>query len=127
MKYLLIILLTISLSCRQKQNETTVRIYSVDVDIETIFSIKCNDFLDTFDSTELKTKDVIEKSTVDDFQVKLKTLQLDSGKRDPDTRAIIILKNEVTTDTLCADRFTIKYRDKYYTMTVDLLKIIWSE
>jgi adenosyl cobinamide kinase/adenosyl cobinamide phosphate guanylyltransferase len=127
MKYSLIVFLAIFLSCGQKDNKTTIRIYSVDINITTIVSINCNNFLDSFDNAELKIDDFKERSTIDDFQRELRTLERDNEKRDPDTRAIVIVKNEIATDTLCADRFTVKYRDKFYVMTDDLSKIIWRE
>lgn len=127
MKYLPIIFLALILGCGPKNDNTTIRVYSVHLNITTIVSINCNNFLDSFDNAELKIDDLKKQSTIDEFQKELKTLEQDNDKRDPDTRAIIIVKNEITTDTLCADRFTIKYRDKFYVMTDDLLKIIWGE
>ena len=126
MKYSILFFLTFILGCIQKEDKTTIKIISVDVGITTIISIKCNDFLDSFDSSEFKIKH-LDKSTIDDVREELEGLKQEEDKRDSDTRAIIIVKDGIAIDTLCADRFTIKYRDKFYSMTDNLLKIIWTE
>ncbi len=97
------------------------------MNIETFISIQCSEFLNSFDSTEVKINDLIEKRTVDDFLQQLDNLGPDNDKRDPDTRALIIMRTKTTTDTICADRFSLKYKGKHYLMSDKLRKEIWAE
>jgi hypothetical protein len=129
MKSTLLICLTILIGCqakKEKVEDRTIEIYSVDMDIETIISIKCTKFMDSFDSAEFKIKYLNDDETVDNFLAQLGKLELDSSDRgDPDTRAKIIVK--ITSDTICADRFSLKYRDKYYLMSDELRRSIWTD
>lgn len=130
MKKILLICLTILAGCQtknEKASESTIEIYSVDMNIETIISIECTEFMDSFESTELKVELINEKQSVDRFLGHLDKLVLGNDRRDPDTRAKIIIKDKVNVDTICADRFSLKYRNRYYFMSDDLRKSIWTE
>jgi len=129
-KKLLLICLTILFNCQTKKDKSDdpiITIYSVDKDIETIISIQCSEFLNQFDGTEFKTKKLTEKRTVDYFLHQLEDLGLASDKRDPDTRGMILIKTKTATDTICADKFSLRYRNKYYLMSDKLRKEIWTE
>jgi hypothetical protein len=113
-------------SC-QTNKESTIKIRSVDMGISTIMSVTCENFESFFDSSQVRTKKVDQTESVKSFLSQLSQLELDNDKRDPDTRAIIIIRNATNIDTICADRFSLKYQDKYYIMSNDLRRDIWAD
>ena len=98
MKCYLLFILIILVSCQTNKESTDVEISSVDMDISTVFSIKCDEFNKHFDSTEVRTRHVNQTDSVKSLLLQLSQLELDNDKRDPDTRARIIIRNATTID-----------------------------
>lgn len=121
----LVIVLLMFANC-QTNKESIIEIRSVDMDISTVISIRCEEFEDSFKNTEVRLKNINHKDSVHRFLEQISQLKPDNDKRNPDTRAKIVIKNPFKTDTICADRFSLKYLDNYYVMSDELRKDIWS-
>lgn len=107
--------------------KVTVDIVAVDFNIETFASVRCSDFMETFEKREIKKQKIRSEKQVNKILDQLKNLQPTDSKRKTDTRAKLFVKYENGTDTICADRFLLIYKGTSYSMTEELRQIIWRK
>lgn len=94
----------------------------VDLSILTPVNIDCNNF-ESFFKDEIKVKTITDTSLINDFVSLLK--QLPSDSISPDTRIIVILyDNNNHRREICIDRLYIMEKNKTYSNTENLLKIL---
>lgn len=121
-KVCLILLIALS-GCQAKRNVLSVEIYSVEVDIETPYRIKCSDFSKSFQN-EISKRKISEENAIE-YLVSI----LDSSNKEDcsvDTRAILLLKFKDFTDTICANEYCLTYRNRSFRMPDKLKNIIWD-
>jgi len=119
------ILLIICLGCQSKQDILSIEISSVSKHIETFAAVDCGEFNDYFKDEILKQK-FDEKILIDRFMNMLNKLEKDTTGRIPDPRSQVLIKYRSMTDTICADQFSLKYKNAFLNMSVEMDSVLWN-
>ena len=105
-RYILIILLSlICLNC-QSQEIKSIKIKFVDLDIDTPFSITCENF-ENFFQEGIEHVLIEDKEIIIGFQRVLEGLEENKRSIGPDTRIKIEIAYEDKTSSICIDRFDL--------------------
>ena len=123
MKKLVAAIIFLLVSCHPKVK--VIEISRVDLDIETIVNIRCADFDQQF-GEDMTKKELNSRNDIDNFIALLSRLKKDHTGRNVDTRAKILIKCESFTDTICADRFELMYKQNAFDMSDELRSFLWD-
>jgi len=98
----------------------------VDFNIESIISIKCNDFDKVF-RNEMNRIIIVKPSEIEKFVKKLENFAPDSSKGIPDVRMRIrLFKNNCEERVICLDQFKMISNDRIYKVRNELLTYLMT-
>jgi len=92
----------------------SISIHYVDINIESIISIRCTDFESSFQ--DFKSLTINNKGQIIEFVKLLNNLKVEGNeyKNEPDTRIKILLSyDNDSTEVICCDRFHVMKENKY--------------
>lgn len=123
----LLCLFFIFVSCKS-QSIKEIKVYRVDLDIDTPFCIKCGDF-NKFFNTDIDSVVITNSIDIDRFANEINKLKVanDSIYSLPNTRYKMVLKHlDGTIEVICGDNFTVYHRNKLLIVSKSLINRVYT-